>query len=109
MIIILAPSSSPIGYASVVLSSTSVTLFWSPPPLEHHNGIIRKYEISIIGEDGVEFIEATQNTSITITYLHPNYQYNATVSAVTILKGVASLIIHFTTFQDGKMFIYNLL
>ena len=38
-----APSSSPMSYNSIVLSSTSVELSWSPPPMEHHNGIIRKY------------------------------------------------------------------
>ena len=86
----------------MVLDSTSVTLSWLPPPSEYQNGIIRKYEILIIGEDEIEYIEETQNTSITITYLHPDYQYNVTISAITILKGVSSEIIDFITPEDGK-------
>ena len=91
--------------SSVVLSSKTVTIYWLPPLFEHRNGIIRKYEISFIGDDNIEYIEKTQNTSITISYLHPDYEYNVTVRAVTILQGVWSEIITFVTFEDGELLI----
>ena len=88
---------------STVLSSQSVQLAWSPPPYEHRNGIIRMYEASLIGEDDIKHVETTQHTSITVTYLHPNYKYNVTVAAITILKGVDSEVTYFTTLEDGKI------
>ena len=99
---ISAPTASPLNISAVVLGSKTLSINWSPPPFEHQNGIIRSYIISIIGEDGIEHIETVQNTSLTITYLHPNYVYNLTIRAVTISKGIKSSAIYFMTEEDGK-------
>ncbi len=97
---ISAPTSPPLNISTVVLSSKTVYIYWQPPPFEHQNGIIRKYEIFLIGEDNITHIDATQNTSLTIKYLHPNYMYNITIRAVTILEGVQSSAIYFVTLED---------
>ena len=109
VICVSAPTAAPINISSTVLSSQSVQLVWSPPPFEHWNGIIRTYEVSLIDEDGIKHIETTHHTSVTVTYLHPNYKYNVTVAATTILKGVDSEVTYFTTLEDGKIAcsIYN--
>ena len=96
-----APSAPPSNISVVVIDSKSIDISWLPPPFESQNGLIRKYEISIDSEDGIQYTDETQNISITITYLHPNYQYNITVSALTILKGVSSQIIYIVTLEDG--------
>lgn len=89
--------------SAVVDNSKTVTLNWLPPLFEHRNGIIRKYEISVIGNDNIEYIETVQNTSITINYLHPNYMYKVTIRAITIAKGVKSQEISFITPEDGEL------
>ena len=98
-----APTAPPMNVIITALGPRSVQLVWSPPPLEHRNGIIRMYEVLLIGEDDIKHIDTTHHTSITVTYLHPNYKYNVTVVAITILKGERTIVIHFKTHEDGKL------
>ena len=84
------------------LSSTSISLSWSPPPLDQQNGIIRFYRVSITeDETGVVISRVATSTSITVTSLHPYYTYQCSVSAFTIGDGPATSESTVRTLEDG--------
>ena len=87
-IISAAPSSSPIAIFPVLVTETSYTLTWQPPPFEDSNGIIRQYVIQVLEVDtGRLFTQTTNVTEITLEGLHPFYSYNTQISAETIALG----------------------
>ena len=45
---IVAPSGSPTGVIIEALSSTSVLITWGPPEILLRNGVITKYNLSIV-------------------------------------------------------------
>ena len=103
----IAPSSPPLNLSIIIEGPSSITLDWLPPPFDGQNGIIRSYDI-LIREvvTGNEYNETTQNTTISIKYLHPNYEYNIKVRAVTILSGKTSDAITILTPEDGKQLLH---
>jgi receptor-type tyrosine-protein phosphatase Q len=97
-----SPSSSPVNFTGLSLSSTSISLSWSPPPLEHRNGIIRSYAINSTElETNNTFSYTSVSTNLRINSLHPYYQYQFIVTAVTIGSGPPSSSITVRTKEDA--------
>jgi len=97
------PNASPQNLSHTAVNSTSVDLSWSPPPTEHHNGIIRHYIVRVVVEDtGERFTLSTTYQQIAIGSLHPYYVYNFSVSAVTVAPGPYSEPHTVQTLPDGK-------
>ena len=97
------PSDAPQFVRYTAVTSTSVDLSWSPPPTEHHNGIIRQYIVRVVVQDtGEIFIHSTVQLSITVGSLHPYYTYNFSVSAVTVVPGPYSVPLIVQTLPDSK-------
>ena len=56
--------------------------------MDQQNGIIRQYDITLTElETGSLFSYVTASTNFTITLLHPDYNYQIEISAVTIGNG----------------------
>ena len=100
---ILAPSSPPEKLTSGIVTSTSITLTWQPPPLESQNGIIRSYEIVLVEtETATTSAYNTTETTMTISSLHPYYVYECRVAAVTDATGPFSDPLSVQTLQAGR-------
>lgn len=85
------------------LTSTSFILYWSAPPPEDHNGLIRNYIVRCTElETGAMFQRLAVNaTEILMDSLHPFYSYSCAIAAVTVLEGPYSSSITVATEQDG--------
>lgn len=85
-----------------LVSATSLTLVWQPPPLESINGVIEQYVIQIDEVNTGGVLTATSNTTnITVDNLHPFYSYNCRVAAETIQVGPYSSPIRVQLHEDG--------
>ena len=85
-----APSDSPYNVQGVALNATTVLLVWQSPQQRQHNGIITAYNILLreVQTDSTALHVLTGNsTSTVISALHPSYQYEVQVAAVTVLIG----------------------
>ena len=84
------------------VSSTHIAISWSLPPEIDHNGIIRSYDVKITElETNTVIMQSTVNTEITVTSLHPYYQYEVLVAAVTTHRGPYSSALTITTDPAG--------
>ena len=84
---------------------TTLFLSWSAPPIDQQNGIIRHYIITLTElETGSTFSYTTIHTNLTIPSLHPYYQYQIEISAVTIGTGPSSVPVILQMPEDGKIF-----
>ena len=87
----------------ISINSRNVHLFWSVPPLEYHNGIIRKFYINITEVDtGIKFQRISFGTSLIISSLHPFYIYWFGVAAFTVDLGPFTEPSELQMPQDGK-------
>ena len=83
-------------------SSDSIYVSWNPPLFDQQNGLIRSYILNITEiETGVTTTHLVYTTSITLYSLHPFYNYEITVSAVTVGSGPYSGVIVVQTNPDG--------
>ena len=85
-----------------VESSTSVKLKWKTP--EYENGDLKGYEIiyKIVGDVRTNKYSVTSQTfNYTAAGLRKFTKYSFAVRAETIIKGVASIPVEVTTFEDG--------
>ena len=100
----LAPDGAPTFVMATDVTSITITLTWSPPRDDLHNGIIRHYLINIleVNTSAAYTLRTQAHTSLTIGVLHPFYTYELSVQAVTVLPGPASPTITVVTLQDGK-------
>ena len=102
--LLIAPISSPEDLQLSPISSTSIFVSWSPPPLEDQNGIIRMYRINITEfETGREIVLSSTSTSLTVQFLHPFYTYECVVSAVTVEEGPYTETVVVMTPEDGRL------
>ena len=102
----LAPSSPPVDVNHTQLTSNSVVLHWSPPPVQHQNGIIRAYTVIVYKlETGQRnSLSSSQNElSIGNAILQPFYWYNFSVCAVTVAQGPCTEFYSLQTLEDGKL------
>ena len=100
----VAPDSSPENLTVTSLSSSSISLAWSPPSLDSHNGIIREYRINVTEvQTGSVYVFTTSTTAIVVPSLHPYYDYRCAVSAYTVDIGPYSEVLVITTPEDGQL------
>ena len=84
----IAPSGPPTAINVSSLSSTSLSISWSPPLLHHTNGIIQYYIVNVsVAESQANLQFETSSLSLTLNDLHPFYTHTVIVSAVTIAPG----------------------
>ena len=98
-----APSAAPGNLQVTSISPYSLHLRWSPPPLEHRNGIIRRYNIvlsQLNSETRVQ--QSTLTNSITIRGLKAYTTYKCKVAAYTTTLGPFSSEVQNRTYEDGK-------
>ena len=85
------------------ISPYSLHLQWSPPALEHRNGIIRRYDIVLSQLNSETRIErSTLTDSITVRGLKAYTTYRCKVAAYTTALGPFSSEVQNRTHEDGK-------
>ena len=100
-----APEASPVLVSHSSIMSRSVDLSWGAPRSDRHNGIIRYYVIEAYeNATGNVFMYQTlsDQTSFTLTNLHPYYTYSIRVAAFTVSTGPFSSSNTILTMQDGN-------
>ena len=98
-----APSSSPVNPTGSAADSRTLILTWNPPPFEDQNGIIREYKILVVElETMFTFTVVSYSLTATIGSLHPNYNYQCSITAVTISDGPYTQVFTITTPEDSK-------
>ncbi len=61
---------------------------WSPPLDEHHNGVIKSYNVYVASiNTDEEFVRSVNSLQIVVPNLRPFYSYEFSVAAVTISEG----------------------
>ena len=84
------------------ITSTHIFLTWEPPSIEMQNGVIREFWIDIVEtRTNISQLRITTDTFVNVSGLHPNYDYNFTITAVTIGPGPPSPPVTITTLEDG--------
>lgn len=99
------PSSAPSNTVGRVLDSRTLLLSWEVLPLEHHNGILQGYNVTIIElETGIKSYYSSATSMLTIPSLHPAYSYEWSVAAFTrIGHGPSSSPLNrIQTLEDGN-------
>ncbi|KAK9877171.1 hypothetical protein WA026_016919 [Henosepilachna vigintioctopunctata] len=77
------PSAPPDSITAGVFNETAGWVKWSPPPPQHHNGVISGYKIQIKGSTVRSILINATTTSVLISNLTNGKQYSARVSALT--------------------------
>ena len=98
-----APSAAPGNLQVVSISSSSLHFQWNPPPLEHRNGIIRRYVLFLLQLNSQTRVQQSSlSESITFSNLKPYTTYKCKVAAYTTALGPFSSEIENRTDEDGK-------
>ena len=83
-------------------TSKTVNMTWSPPALEHQNGLIHTYLVNVTElKTGVLKSYSTNNNWLFVTGLHPHYNYLFVFAAVTVGIGPTGSNTIITTEEDG--------
>ena len=102
-IFIAVPTDAPQDVVLTAINSRTLHISWTPPPIEHQNGIIREYRVNITErETGMVFHLITAATAVTVPSLHPFYNYKCTIAAVTIGEGPYSVELTITMPEEGN-------
>ena len=100
------PTAPPQNTDGEVLSSTAISITWQVPQLEEQNGIIQRYFIRLLEvPTNINFTyqQKGQHTELVIDSLHPDYDYECSVAAETVVgRGPFSEPFTITTHEDGK-------
>ena len=99
LLLSLAPTAAPQNVGGVATSSTSLRLYWSPPPYQHQTPYYRVSIRNAITDAVARY--TTSNTQLTVSSLDPYSTYRCTVAAVTVAQGPQSAPITIQTYQDG--------
>ena len=87
------PSAPPQDLRGISPSPTSLRLEWIPPPRNQQNGIIREYQITLTElETGREWALTSSVLVHLERDLHPYFEYECSVAAVTVGAGPAEMI-----------------
>ena len=101
----VAPTAAPQNVNGSATGSSSLSLYWSPPPSQHQNGRIRYYHINVTDETtNTHTSFRAYNTQWTVFSLHPYTSYLCGVAAVTVAQG-PSAFITIQTNQSGTSLI----
>lgn len=99
-----APTAEPKNIIGNSLSSDSIHITWEPPPKDSQNGLIRSYSINVTEiETGLINVHSTASTEITLFSLHPFYNYEFSIAAVTIAPGPFSVPVIVQTDPNGNL------
>ena len=97
------PSAPPQSVAAYATSPTSLFISWSAPLLEHRNGCIRQYRIYVVERDtGTTLTRLINTFQVTISSLHPYYQYECKAAAITTGEGPSSQTVTTRTYSSCK-------
>lgn len=97
-----APTAAPLMPSGFPLTSTLITVSWSPPPAEHINGNIRNYLIEVTEVfTNTTWIFQTAQTHINVGPLHPYYSYRCRVSAFTTGPGPYTAFFYVNSGETG--------
>ena len=100
----IAPSSPPAAITVSSISSTSLSISWSPPLPAQVNGIIQYYIVNVsVAESQQKLQFETSSMSLTLNDLHPFYSHTVIVAAVTVAPGPFSNEFVQKLPPDGKM------
>ena len=99
----VVPTRAPETPTAVTRDSETIFCSWTPPPSDHHNGIIVEYRINVTEvATGRVFVQVSTTTSLEITSLHPDYVYQWVVTAVTTGPGPYTSAATIRTPESGK-------
>ena len=100
----IGPSAPPQDVTTMVISSTSISVSWNPPPLPDQNGDITGYQLVITNENRSSyFVRIVNVTSYVATNLQEFEVYSFEIAAMTVIGlGPFSDAITNQTFEDGK-------
>ena len=102
------PTMAPESPSAVVRNSRAIFCTWDPPPQDHQNGVIIEYRINVTEIiTGRVFVRLSTMTSLELTSLHPNYEYQWVVTAVTIDVGPYTSVVTIRTPEDGELVASN--
>ena len=100
---LLVPTRSPQTPFAVTRNSRTIYCTWTPPPIDHQNGLIVDYRVNITEViTGQSFVRVSTTTSLEITSLHPDYDYQWVVTAVTTGAGPYTSVSTIKTPEDGE-------
>ena len=100
-----APEAPPVMISQGNVMSRSVDLAWVAPRGDRQNGVIRYYMIEVYENDTgmvIPYQTLSDQTSFTVSSLHPFYTYSIRIQAVTVSPGPLSTTITVNTLQDSK-------
>ena len=100
------PSGPPLSFQATPVNSSALRLTWEPPAAEQRNGIIRGYLINATAlETGEHFQWMSPNAMpLVVSRLHPNYNYNFIITAVSLGPGQFSDVHSVQMPEDGNYF-----
>lgn len=93
----IAPSDAPQHFNTTTLTSTSVTLTWSPPSIP--NGVITNYNISI---DGKTRLLNSSDSVYTAERLNENTNFTFSIAALTAIGQGPDAVLTVATLEDGE-------
>lgn len=105
------PSGAPQNFVAYATSPTSLFLSWNAPLLEHRNGCIQQYRVYVTERETGRAYHTMSDTSsqtatdfeLSIPSLHPYYQYDCKVAAITTGEGPSSQTVTARTFSSRKL------
>ena len=100
------PSAAPLNLRLTdVLSPNSVALTWDPPHVQHQNGNITLYVVSVVSQkDGESFFETTELRNHQIMILEAFSTYEVSVAAQNSAgRGPFTPALQVNTPQDGGL------
>ena len=105
--ICVGPSAPPQNVTTMVISSTSISVYWNPPPLPDQNGDIIGYQLGITNQDTGNSSGYVVNVTNMTSYVAINLQkfevYSFEIAAMTVIGlGPFSDVVTNQTLEDGK-------
>lgn len=108
LLVLIPVPGSPTNFEVAILSSTSVSLSWSPPRPDQQNGAILRYiiNVTLITSQGTTDIQPmmfeTTGLSHTVNSLHPHWTYQFEVAAETSAGASTFSVQIGTLMEDGN-------
>ena len=100
------PSAPPQNVTGEAINSTAIIISWNPPAITEQNGIIILYTINLLEvptQRALAYLREGQLTMLVIDSLHPYYDYECSVGALTAVgSSPLSETVTTRTLQDSK-------
>ncbi len=98
------PSGLPGNVAVVAVDSRTIQITWEPLEEDQQNGVIDGYLVMIMVQQTRRSLTLNSSSpTLTVSGLHPAYDYSVEVAAVTIGVGSFSSPVAITTPDDGEL------